>query len=347
MAYAVKLPSGRFRGVAKQGRTVLGTKTFDKKNEAIAWANRLEAAADGGLDVKGGQAKVKDLMKEWLTLREDSVTEGSFSVDQNLQSKLSPALKARAVASITPHDLEKWYISLRKTHGLGDGSIKRYRESLSAFFAWTIKDKRRSDNPVAASKLPARVDPEDEMHPFTKAELKTVFQRCSRFNEHNAKIIYVLGWTGLRWGEARALRVRDVSFGDLPHFRVSRSQSEGRKLKSTKGRNSRTVPIVDEVLPYVRELVAGKGPDELVFTGPRGGQLWHKSFLESTQFNKHGMGRRIHDLRHTAACIWLTEGIDLSTVKAWLGHASVHTTNLYLHHLGTAADAAALKRLNS
>ena len=34
------------------------------------------------------------------------------------------------------------------------------------------------------------------------------------------------------------------------------------------------------------------------------------------------------------------------TVQAWMGHASVATTNLYLHHLGTAADKAGLDRLN-
>ena len=30
-----------------------------------------------------------------------------------------------------------------------------------------------------------------------------------------------------------------------------------------------------------------------------------------------------------------------------MGHASIATTNLYLHHLGTAADKAGLARLNS
>ena len=49
-------------------------------------------------------------------------------------------------------------------------------------------------------------------------------------------------------------------------------------------------------------------------------------------------GRRIHDLRHPAACLGLTRGVDPSTVQAWMGHASIATTNLYLHHLGTPAD---------
>jgi integrase len=58
------------------------------------------------------------------------------------------------------------------------------------------------------------------------------------------------------------------------------------------------------------------------------------------------LGRRLHDLRHTAACLWLTRGVDLSTVSAWLGHASISTTNRYLHYLGTSADTAGLERLN-
>ena len=34
-------------------------------------------------------------------------------------------------------------------------------------------------------------------------------------------------------------------------------------------------------------------------------------------------GRRIHDLRHTAACLWLARGVDPGTVQAWMGHASI------------------------
>ena len=35
------------------------------------------------------------------------------------------------------------------------------------------------------------------------------------------------------------------------------------------------------------------------------------------------------------------------TVQAWMGHASIATTNLHLHHLGTSADRAGLDRLNA
>ncbi len=54
-----------------------------------------------------------------------------------------------------------------------------------------------------------------------------------------------------------------------------------------------------------------------------------------------------HGLRPTAACLGLARGVDPVTAQARMGHASIATTNLYLHHLGTSADRAGLDRLNA
>jgi Replication initiator protein, pSAM2/Phage integrase family len=80
---------------------------------------------------------------------------------------------------------------------------------------------------------------------------------------------------------------------------------------------------------------------------PRPVTVLHQSaFKRTLKWNVVAEGRRIHDLRHTAACLWLANGVDPGTVQAWMGHASIATTNLYLHHLGTSADRAGLDRLN-
>ena len=34
-------------------------------------------------------------------------------------------------------------------------------------------------------------------------------------------------------------------------------------------------------------------------------------------------------IRHTSACHLLQAGVDLNTIRAWLGHASLDTTNIY------------------
>ena len=51
----------------------------------------------------------------------------------------------------------------------------------------------------------------------------------------------------------------------------------------------------------------------------------------SVRWDEISGGRRIQDLHHTAAYEWLRKGVDVATVSAWLGHASVTTTEAYLH----------------
>ena len=58
-----------------------------------------------------------------------------------------------------------------------------------------------------------------------------------------------------------------------------------------------------------------------------------------------GRGPACHDLRHTAAYLRLARGVDRVTVKTWC-HASISTTNLYLHHLGPSADRTCMAQLN-
>lgn len=42
---------------------------------------------------------------------------------------------------------------------------------------------------------------------------------------------------------------------------------------------------------------------------------------------------RVHDLRHTAASLWLAAGFPPYQVSRWLGHASVVTTDTIYSHL--------------
>ena len=127
---------------------------------------------------------------------------------------------------------------------------------------------------------------------------------------------------------------------------VDRAEPEGVGVKTTKSDRSRRVPIADRVLPLIRACAEGRGPDERLFMTESGHRLHATAFKRTLAWAATSEGRRIHDLRHTAACLWLSRSVDVVTVQHWMGHASVATTNLYLHHLGTSADRAGLDRLN-
>ena len=347
MAYARRTPNGQYRGVAKSGRVTLATKTFRLKRDAVDWAQRVEKQAEGGMDVKAGKARLKTLIPQWLEYREATVSSTTFTTDKRMAELVSNSLKARSVSSIKSYDIEKWLVSLRAVHGLRDSSITRYRASMSSFFAWAVKDARREDNPVTKAVSPTALDEANDMRPMSEEQLASAVRSIAEHSPHLARIVYVLGWTGLRWGEARSIRVGDIQTGEDPAFLVSRSQTEGHKVKTTKGRKVRRVPLPDHVADVVEVLASGKKDSDLLLTGISGGQLWRHRFVESINWSKVSGGRRVHDLRHTAACLWLSRGVDLATVSAWMGHASVSTTNRYLHHLGTSADRSGVRLLSN
>ena len=141
--------------------------------------------------------------------------------------------------------------------------------------------------------------------------------------------------------------MRDFVRVPMPVLLVSRAAPEGVEAKVTKSGKSRRMPVADRVLSLVEACADGKGPDDLLFTTKTGHQLHASAVKRTVHWSTVAPGRRIHDLRHTAACLWLAKGVDPVTVQAWLGHASIATTNIYLHHLGSSADRAGLDRLNA
>lgn len=221
---------------------------------------------------------------------------------------------------------------------LGDGG------RLSAVL---VREKLISTNPVTGTRVPRQSTEMHEMQPFSEGELEAAYQAWRQQNHHLADVFLVISWTGLRWAEARSVRVSDLMEVPTPGLLIRRSEPEGVGIKSTKGRRSRRVPLANRVLPIVRRMAAEKQPDDLLLTTESGAKLHRTAVLRTLKWEQTGAGRRIHDLRHTAACLWLARGVDLTTVQGWMGHESIATTNQYVHFLGTGADVAGLGRLNS
>lgn len=86
----------------------------------------------------------------------------------------------------------------------------RYRASLSVFFGWCVREKLIVTNPVTGVRVPKQSAEPTEMLPFIEAELQAAYQRWAEVDARLADILLVLGWTGLRWAEARAMTVADL-----------------------------------------------------------------------------------------------------------------------------------------
>ncbi|MDU0313173.1 site-specific integrase [Phycicoccus sp. M110.8] len=165
--------------------------------------------------------------------------------------------------------------------------------------------------------------------------------------------ITVLALTGVRLGELRGLRVRDVVDVPYPALVEKRSIPQSGRTSApieratTKSGRSRLVPLSAPMQPVVASWVEGREPDDLLFPAPEGGYLRAQNWRRAVHWNETSRGRRPHDLRHTAASLWIAAGIDIKTVSAWLGHSTAKLTlDTYGHLMGTDADRAALERVN-
>jgi site-specific recombinase XerD len=139
--------------------------------------------------------------------------------------------------------------------------------------------------------------------------------------------------TGARADEVAHVRIADLDLGQVP------SRDPSSVLIHGKGNKLRRCPLwartVDRLLP----LVSGRGATEHVFLNRRGQPL--------TRFGVHAVveryaaavavsmpsvaGKRVgpHTIRHTTATHLLRAGVDINTIRAWLGHVSLSTTNIY------------------
>lgn len=153
----------------------------------------------------------------------------------------------------------------------------------------------------------------------------------------------MLALAGLRWGELAGLQVGDRVSVPGPGLRLRRtvlaSGGGGALYVDTlKNNRARTVPLVLDLLPIVDRWGAGKAPDAWLFSAPEGGPLresnWKRSVGWSAATSAAGApGFRVHDLRHTAASVWLAAGADPKVVQRVLGHATAAMTMDLCGHL--------------
>ncbi|MGZ6869861.1 MAG: site-specific integrase, partial [Frankiaceae bacterium] len=145
-------------------------------------------------------------------------------------------------------------------------------------------------------------------------------------------LVLLLGYTGLRWGEATALRVRSVN---LLRRRVAVAEAvveiDGRLVYGTpKTHRRRSVPIPAFLVDDLAALCAGKGADDLVFTSPEGAALREGNFRRRC-FDRAAVAVGLpnlhpHELRHAAASLAVDAGANVKHVQRLLGHKSAAMT---------------------
>lgn len=137
---------------------------------------------------------------------------------------------------------------------------------------------------------------------------------------------------------ARADEVAHVQIGDLD-LGAAATRDNASVLLRGKGNKLRRCPLWTRTVDQLRPLIGSRDASEHLFLNRRGQPL--------TRFGIHALverhAKRVattlpsvakkrvspHVIRHTTATHLLRSGVDINTIRAWLGHVCLSTTNVY------------------
>lgn len=159
---------------------------------------------------------------------------------------------------------------------------------------------------------------------------------CSHLDDNYLTMTKFLYFSACRFEEAATLTVESLSI------------DEGRALLTeTKNKESRFLffePIKDEL----KQSIAGKQPNELVFTNSVGKRMYASDFNDILKLRakKAGIKTNVHAhiLRHTYASQFYNATHDITMVATVLGHKDIQTTYDTYVHLDTDTVQRATNR---
>lgn len=380
-----KLPSGNFRAryTGPDQKRHQAPATFPTKTAAQLWLSEQQVLIASGKwqhpdDVRAHEeaaelaaAKTLTTLKEfstgWLATR--TTSKGTLLADRTRQEyerllRAPGELKAGhpggplvdllelPLPKITTSRLRQWQATQLAT-AKATQTARAYA-LLSSIMKTATLDKLISENPCTirgASKSTTG----KQVLPPTDAELETIL---ATINPEYQALVLLGAVGGLRWGEATALRAKDVDVerdqdGEVKAVRINVERAvkwlkEGAVVGKTKSEAGvRNVAIFGDDAKVIAEHVHGKIGDALLFPAVKD----PKGYLHGTTFHRHwakaraAAGRddlRFHALRHYAGTSYAQAGATVKETMARLGHSSTQAAMRY-QHSGSRDDELAAR----
>ncbi len=247
----------------------------------------------------------------------------------------------------------KDFIASKINDGYSASSVTHMRNLISNVLNKAVDDEVISVNPaLRLGKIVQKTNGEsegnetDKVDPLTREETTTLLSAALTHFKNDYPLILLLFRTGLRIGEALALKWGDIDFnGRFIHVQRGLSRMKIQTPKSGKTRRVDMSPQLAEALTVHKAKCNEKGmalglgdAPEYVFTDKKGGFIdlsnWRRRIFNKVLEKAKLRKIRIHDARHTYATLRISKGDNIADVSKQLGHYSVRLTmDVYYHWL--------------
>ena len=313
----------------KPDHTAGAKRGFRTKREAELYLASIEISKARGefVEVSAARATIAELGQAWLATQTHLKPSTLRSVEDAWRLRVEPRWGRYPVSAIQHSEVQAWVSELSMSRS--PTLVIRNFGVLAAILDVAVRDRRILSNPARGTTLPRK---ERKAHRYLTHDQ---VHRLATEAGARAPLVLTLAYTGLRWGELTALRVRSVDF-DRRRIHVTENAVEVGgviHVGSPKTYKNRTVPLPGFLQPHLRGQLGDRSPEELLFPGPSGDYMrrmrtstgsksWFKTALRDAGLEP----MTIHDLRHTAASLAISAGANVKAVQRMLGHASAAMT---------------------
>lgn len=333
------------------------------KRQAEKRLAELIMQIENGTYTNPGKITLKEHLNDWLNgyVRSNLAGRTYELYELIIRKHINPGIGKYSLVLLKSHQIQKLYAD-KLEEGLSNRTVQIIHFVLHKALTYAIHTGMISHNPLDAVEIPK--SQRQELHIMGEADIH-LFLDMARKTEYHA-LFYLLLFTGIRRGEALALRWSDVDML-MMQMSISRSLQYINKGKVTEratfkqpktDQGRRTVSLSPTTILVLQEhrerqeatrRYAGLpvSDEDLIFAHTDGTPLLPNSVTHAwiKLRKKAGLtGVRLHDARHSHASLLLKQNVHPKIVQERLGHASIRTTlDIYSHVVPGMQQAAAQK----
>jgi site-specific recombinase XerD len=251
-------------------------------------------------------------------------------------------VKKRSVAELKLADLEHRRVldfleSIESENGNSISTRNHRLAAIRSFFRYVaLTNPEAVELAAQILTIPTKKTESKSTDYLTKEELAVILRQVnldSQAGRRDDALLRFLHNTGARVQEVVDLKASDLRLDETPSARIF-----------GKGRKERFCPLWREtarrITGLLRERQVDPNSSESVFTNSQGKKLTRfgvtyilEKYVQMATKTAPTLARKNihpHTFRHTTALHLLQAGVDLNTIRCWLGHADVTTTNRYV-----------------
>lgn len=289
-----------------------------------------------------------ELASLWLENYRTTVKPSTFeNVKSKVEKMTEEHFKELKLKKITVAYCQKIVIELSKSYVL----YNHYLSVINRIFKYAVLMDIISSNPFDKVIKPKSRQTQRKGNFLTKEELKEFLKLAQTATlSYFFPLVHLMSYTGLRQGEALALKWSDIDFENkkITVNKTAARIKEKQNLQTPKTKNSKRVISIDpttlsilkswkkdQIKIYFKNGKHFEGDDNFIFTNERADWVHIHNFIP--YFKRFITDHKLkpitpHGLRHTHASLLFSAGVEPKNISDRLGHSTVQITlDLYTH----------------